>query len=222
MSGKLGRRTFSRPWAWPEGVVSVVIGDSSSGQALLEADIRQVTFTGSVSVGRHVAKVLREHVSFLARWSSGGKDRRCSSVPTPNLDNARGGAVVGMLHQHRTILLRTERVYVNRVGGGGVHAKVVRGYRSYDRAVEGDFDVGALFTTDQLEIVEHHVATRVAKAPRCWWAPPQSKPQGSVLRAHRPRERESRHAGDDGRDVRAGVADHAGEERGRGRTVRER
>jgi acyl-CoA reductase-like NAD-dependent aldehyde dehydrogenase len=57
MSGKLVGDLFSEAGI-PEAVITVIIGDSETGQALLESGVDKISFTGSVSVGREVAKVL--------------------------------------------------------------------------------------------------------------------------------------------------------------------
>ena len=163
MSGKLVGDLFKAVGV-PEGVVSVVIGDSSSGQALLEADIDKVTFTGSVSVGRHVAKVCAERL-IPCTLELGGKDAMLICADA-NLDNAAGGAVSGCFINTGQYCCGTERVYVIESVAEAFTRKVVERVSKLRQAVEGDFDVGALFTTDQLEIVEHHVADAVAKGAK--------------------------------------------------------
>src|SRR5512141_367644 len=108
MSGKLVEDLFKMAGI-PDGVVSVIIGDSQSGQALLEADIDKVTFTGSVAVGRHVAKTCAERL-IPCTLELGGKDAMIVCADA-NLDNAAGGAVAGCFINTGQYCCGTERVY---------------------------------------------------------------------------------------------------------------
>jgi acyl-CoA reductase-like NAD-dependent aldehyde dehydrogenase len=163
MSGKLVEDLFKMAGV-PEGVVSVVIGDSQSGQALLEADIDKVTFTGSVSVGRHVAKTCAERL-IPCTLELGGKDAMIVCADA-NLDNAAGGAVAGCFINTGQYCCGTERVYVVESVAEAFTQKVVERTSKLRQATAGDFDVGTLFTPDQLETVEQHVADAVAKGAK--------------------------------------------------------
>jgi acyl-CoA reductase-like NAD-dependent aldehyde dehydrogenase len=163
MSGKLVEDLF-RLAGLPEGVCNIVIGDSASGQALLEADIDKVTFTGSVSVGRHVAKTCAERL-IPCTLELGGKDALIVCADA-NLDNAAGGAVAGGFVNTGQYCCGTERVYVVESVADEFIKKVVERTSRLKQATDGDFDVGALFTPDQLETVEEHVADAVAKGAR--------------------------------------------------------
>ena len=163
MSGKLVEDLFTMAGV-PEGVVSVVIGDSQSGQALLEADIDKVTFTGSVSVGRHVAKTCAERL-IPCTLELGGKDAMIICADA-NLDNAAGGAVAGCFINTGQYCCGTERVYVVASVADAFIKKVVERTSKLRQATEGDFDVGTLFTPEQLQTVEQHVADAVAKGAK--------------------------------------------------------
>ena len=163
MSGKLVEDLFTMAGV-PEGVVSVVIGDSQSGQALLEADIDKVTFTGSVSVGRHVAKTCAERL-IPCTLELGGKDAMIICADA-NLDNAAGGAVAGCFINTGQYCCGTERVYVAESVADAFIKKVVERVSKLRQATSGDFDVGTLFTPEQLETVEQHVADAVAKGAK--------------------------------------------------------
>jgi succinate-semialdehyde dehydrogenase/glutarate-semialdehyde dehydrogenase len=163
MSGKLVEDLFTMAGV-PDGVVGVVIGDSKSGQALLEADIDKVTFTGSVSVGQHVAKTCAERL-IPCTLELGGKDAMVICADA-NLDNAAGGAVAGSFINTGQYCCGTERVYVVDSVADAFIEKVVERASRLRQATAGDFDVGALFTTEQLETVEQHVADAVAKGAK--------------------------------------------------------
>jgi len=163
MSGKLVEDLFNMA-GLPQGVLSVVIGDSQTGQALLEADIDKVTFTGSVSVGRHVAKTCAERL-IPCTLELGGKDALIVCADA-NLDNAAGGAVAGCFINTGQYCCGTERVYVVESVADQFTKKVVERTSRLRQATDGDFDVGALFTPDQLETVEQHVTDAVAKGAK--------------------------------------------------------
>jgi acyl-CoA reductase-like NAD-dependent aldehyde dehydrogenase len=163
MSGKLVEDLF-RMAGLPDGVLSVLIGDSETGQALLEAQIDKVTFTGSVSVGRHVARTCAERL-IPCTLELGGKDALIVCADA-NLDNAAGGAVAGSFVNTGQYCCGTERVYVVEAVADEFIEKVVERTSRLRQAADGDFDVGALFTPDQLETVEQHVADAVAKGAR--------------------------------------------------------
>ena len=163
MSGKLVEDLFKMAGV-PEGVVSVVIGDSQSGQALLEADVDKVTFTGSVAVGRHVAKTCAERL-IPCTLELGGKDAMIICADA-NLDNAAGGAVAGCFINTGQYCCGTERVYVIESVADELIKKVVERTSRLRQATEGDFDVGTLFTPEQLDTVEQHVADAVAKGAK--------------------------------------------------------
>jgi acyl-CoA reductase-like NAD-dependent aldehyde dehydrogenase len=163
MSGKLVEDLFTMAGV-PEGVVSVIIGDSQSGQALLEADIDKVTFTGSVSVGRHVAKTCAERL-IPCTLELGGKDAMIICADA-NLNNAAGGAVAGCFINTGQYCCGTERVYVVESVADEFITNVVERTAKLRQATSGDFDVGTLFTPEQLETVEQHVADAVAKGAK--------------------------------------------------------
>jgi len=163
MSGKLVEDLF-RMAGLPDGVLSVLIGDSETGQALLEAEIDKVTFTGSVSVGRHVAKTCAERL-IPCTLELGGKDALIICADA-NLDNAAGGAVAGSFVNTGQYCCGTERVYVIESVADEFIENVVERTSRLRQATDGDFDVGTLFTPDQLETVEQHVADAVAKGAR--------------------------------------------------------
>jgi succinate-semialdehyde dehydrogenase/glutarate-semialdehyde dehydrogenase len=163
MSGRLVEDLFQMA-GLPDGVLSVLVGDSETGQALLEAEIDKVTFTGSVSVGRQVARTCAERL-IPCTLELGGKDALIVCADA-NLENAAGGAVAGSFVNTGQYCCGTERVYVVDSVANEFTRKVVERTSRLRQATEGDFDVGTLFTPDQLETVERHVADAVARGAR--------------------------------------------------------
>jgi succinate-semialdehyde dehydrogenase/glutarate-semialdehyde dehydrogenase len=95
----------------------------------------------------------------------GGKDAMIICADA-NLDNAAGGAVAGSFINTGQYCCGTERVYVVESVADAFIEKAVQRTSQLRQARSGDFDVGTLFTTEQLETVEQHVADAVAKGAK--------------------------------------------------------
>ncbi len=163
MSGNLVGELF-REAGIPEGVVTIILGDSETGQALLESGVDKISFTGSVPVGREVAKACAGRL-IPCTLELGGKDPMIVCADA-NLDNAAGGAVAGRFSNNGQMCFGTERVYVVDAVADHFIGKVVERVTKLRQAVDGDFDVGALFSSNQMEILESHVADAVARGAR--------------------------------------------------------
>lgn len=163
MSGKLVGDLFHEAGI-PDGIVTVIIGDSGSGQALLESGVDKISFTGSVPVGREVAKACAERL-IPCTLELGGKDPMIVCADA-DLDNAAGGAVAGCFSNSGQVCIGTERVYVVDPVADRFIRKVVERTSKLTQAVDGDFDVGALFSPQQMDVVEQHVADAVAKGAK--------------------------------------------------------
>ena len=163
MSGKLVGDLFHEAGI-PDGVMTVVTGDSETGQALLESSVDKISFTGSVPVGREVAKACAERL-IPCTLELGGKDPMIVCADA-NLDNAAGGAVAGCFVNTGQYCCGTERVYVVEAVADAFIKKVVERTSKLRQATEGDFDVGALFSPSQMEIVEQHIKDAVAKGAK--------------------------------------------------------
>jgi succinate-semialdehyde dehydrogenase/glutarate-semialdehyde dehydrogenase len=162
-SGKLVGDLFEAA-GLPEGLLTVLIGDSKTGQALLEVGVDKISFTGSEETGRHVAKTCAERF-IPCTLELGGKNPVIVCADA-NLERAAAGAVVGNFFNAGQYCGGTERVYVVESVADEFIAKVVERASTLRQGSEGEFDVGALFWPQQLEIVEAHVEDAVAKGAK--------------------------------------------------------
>jgi acyl-CoA reductase-like NAD-dependent aldehyde dehydrogenase len=162
-SGKLVGDLFEAA-GLPEGLLTVVMGDSEAGQALLEIGVDKISFTGSEETGRHVAKTCAERF-IPCTLELGGKNPVIVCADA-NLDNAAAGAIVGNFFNAGQYCGGTERVYVVDSVADDFIEKVVERASKLRQGSEGEFDVGAIFWPQQLEIVGEHVADAIAKGAK--------------------------------------------------------
>ena len=148
----------------PEGVLQVVQGNSATGQALLECGVNKISFTGSEGVGRHVAKCCAETFTPCS-LELGGKNAMivCEDA---DLDRAAAGGVAGNFFNAGQYCGGIERIYVVESVADKFIEKVVAIASKLRQAKEGEFDVGALYTQEQFNIVVEHVEDAVAKGAR--------------------------------------------------------
>ncbi len=163
MSGKLVGDLFHEA-GMPDGIMTVIIGDSETGQALLESGVDKISFTGSVPVGKEIARACAERL-IPCTLELGGKDPMIVCADA-DLDSAAGGAVAGCFTNAGQYCCGTERVYVVASVADQFIQKVVERTSSLRQGIDGDFDVGALFSPGQMTIVEKHVADAVAKGAK--------------------------------------------------------
>ncbi|MBW2274984.1 MAG: aldehyde dehydrogenase family protein [Deltaproteobacteria bacterium] len=148
----------------PEGLLTVLQGDSQTGQALLEVGVDKISFTGSEETGRHVAVTCAERF-IPCTLELGGKNPLIVCADA-NLDNAAAGAIAGNFFNAGQYCGGTERVYVVEEVADAFIEKVVARASQLRQGAEGEFDVGAIYWPSQLEIVEEHVTDAVAKGAR--------------------------------------------------------
>ena len=162
-SGKLVGDLFEAA-GLPEGVLTVLLGDASTGAALVEAGVDKISFTGSVTTGRKVAVACAERL-IPCSLELGGKDAMivCGDA---NLDTAAAGAVNGACALSGQYCCGTERVYVVNDVADEFTRKVVERVSVLRQGVEGEFDIGALFWPYQMEVIEEQIADAVAKGAR--------------------------------------------------------
>lgn len=150
----------------PKGAVEVIIGDGSTGAALLASDIDKLIFTGSVATGKRVAEAAANRLLPIV-LELGGKDPMLV-LDDADLDIASSGAVWGAFVNAGQACLSIERCYVAR--------------RHYDRFValcaekasklrvgngqDPSTDVGPMIHHRQLRVVEDQVNDAVARGAR--------------------------------------------------------
>jgi len=162
-SGKLVGDLFESV-GLPDGLLTVLMGDGETGEALTKAGVDKISFTGSVETGRSVA-VECAHQLIPCTLELGGKDPMivCEDA---NLDNAAGGAVVGAFLNSGHVCCGTERVYVIDKVAHEFTQKVLERVALLRQGSRGEFDIGTIFWDRQLEIIEAHVADAIAKGAK--------------------------------------------------------
>jgi acyl-CoA reductase-like NAD-dependent aldehyde dehydrogenase len=141
----------------PEGVFQVVIGEGTSGAALIESGIDKLIFTGSVSTGRRIAQAAAARLLPVV-LELGGKDPMIV-LDDADVDVASSGAVWGAFVNAGQACLSVERCYVHRsiyetfVSACAEKTKRLR----VGNGAEPNTDIGPLIRERQLHAVEQHV-----------------------------------------------------------------
>lgn len=145
----------------PEDLLIVLQGDGETGAALVESGVDKITFTGSVATGRNVAIACAAQL-IPCTLELGGKDPMVVCADA-NLEHAAAGAVAGAVFNTGQYCCGTERIYVVDSVADAFIEKVVQKVLALRQGAEGEFDVGAMFSPAQLELVESHVKDAVEK-----------------------------------------------------------
>ena len=177
----------------PPGLVALVQGDAAQGQAVVDADVDGVSFTGSAATGRSIAKRTAERLIPVS-LELGGKNAALV-LDDADLDRASAGVVWGALANGGQNCAAVSRVFVVKGAAAEferrVRARLAR-VRSGPDAGE-HFDVPPLISARQRERVAAQVdeATRAgaeALAPGgaqgtagSWYAPAAFKNPGAEL-----------------------------------------
>ena len=150
----------------PEGVFQVLTGDGSTGASLVEGGCDKISFTGSVRTGRKVAEACARQL-IPCTLELGGKDPMvvCDDA---NLERAARGAVYGGFANSGQICVSTERVYVSRKLAEPFVNRVVELTKELRQGPEsdGEVDVGAIISPQQIDIIDAHVKDAVSKGAR--------------------------------------------------------
>ena len=151
----------------PEDVYQVVVGPGGSiGGALIDA-VDVVMFTGSTEVGKQVMQRAGKTVTPVS-LELGGKDPMIV-LADANLERAANAAVYYSMQNGGQTCISIERVYAEAPIYDQFVAKVeekVRALRQGASTGPGTFEVGAITSPDQGDLVEAHVADAVAKGAR--------------------------------------------------------
>ncbi len=148
----------------PEGVFNLVTGDGETGEALVEAGVDKISFTGSVATGRKVAEICGRNL-VPCTLELGGKDPMIVCADA-DLDRASRGAVFGAFANSGQVCTSTERVYVVDEVGEELTRRCVERTSELRQGADGEFDVGSIILPSQLEIIESHVEDAVARGAR--------------------------------------------------------
>lgn len=147
-------------------VLAVATGDGGTGAAVL-ANVDFVQFTGSTATGRKVAVACAERLMPYS-LELGGKDPAIV-LADADLDRAANGIAWGGLFNAGQACISVERVYVEAPVYGEFLAKLtdkVSQLREGQDDGRCRFDVGAMATAAQRDIVQRHVDEALAAGAR--------------------------------------------------------
>jgi succinate-semialdehyde dehydrogenase/glutarate-semialdehyde dehydrogenase len=148
----------------PEGVLNGVALPGSATDALVDhSDVKKVLFTGSVDIGRHVARRCAERI-IPVQLELGGNDPAVVAADAPLERTARSIVWAAFMNTGQSCA-SVERVFaVDEIHDRLVH-RIVRLTRELvvGDPSRRDTDLGPLTTRGQRDIVAEHVADALAK-----------------------------------------------------------
>ena len=155
--------------ALPKGVVNIVTGDGSTGQALVEhPGVNKVAFTGSTEVGRAIRKATAGSHKKLS-LELGGKSPFII-FQDADLDSAVEGLVDGIWFNQGQVccagsrLLMQESVAEKLTKKLQARMSTLRVGAPLDKGI----DIGAIVARVQLERIDRLVKQGVAEGATCW------------------------------------------------------
>jgi acyl-CoA reductase-like NAD-dependent aldehyde dehydrogenase len=128
----------------PEGLVALVQGDAAQGQAVIDARVDGVSFTGSAATGRKIAARTAERLIPVS-LELGGKNAAIV-LDDADLDRASAGVVWGALANGGQNCAAVSRVYVTK----GASAEFERRVRAHLARVKSGPDAGEFFDVPPL------------------------------------------------------------------------
>jgi acyl-CoA reductase-like NAD-dependent aldehyde dehydrogenase len=141
----------------PKDVFQVIVGDGSTGAALLQAEIDKLVFTGSVATGKRVAQAAASRLLPVV-LELGGKDPMLV-LDDADVEIASSGAVWGAFVNCGQACLSVERCYVHRSLYDAFLDACVRKTKQLrvGNGIDPQTDVGPLIHERQLRIVESQI-----------------------------------------------------------------
>ena len=155
--------------ALPAGVVNIVTGDGSTGEALVKhPDVDKIAFTGSTEVGRAIRKATAQSHKKLS-LELGGKSPFII-FEDADLDSAVEGLVDGIWFNQGQVccagsrLLMQESIAEKLTGKIQDRMNTLRIGPPLDKAI----DIGAIVARVQLDRIQRLVDQGVAEGATCW------------------------------------------------------
>ncbi|MDP8256339.1 MAG: aldehyde dehydrogenase family protein [Candidatus Alcyoniella australis] len=141
----------------PADVLSVIQGPGPLGEVLIEQRVDRLVFTGSVEIGRHVARLAADKLIPLT-LELGGKDPAIV-LEDADLEAATSGILWGAMANAGQTCASIERVYVHDSIFEPFVELITKKARSLRVGPDRDFDtdVGAITSSGQLRIIEQQV-----------------------------------------------------------------
>lgn len=153
----------------PAGVVNIVTGDGSTGEALVKhPDVDKIAFTGSTEVGRAIRAATASSHKRLS-LELGGKSPFIV-FEDADLDSAVEGLVDGIWFNQGQVCCAGSRLLTQESIAEALISKV-RNRMSTLRIgppLDKGIDIGAIVARVQLERIERMVAQGVAEGATCW------------------------------------------------------
>ena len=166
----------------PAGVVNIVTGDGSTGEALVKhPDVDKIAFTGSTEVGRAIRKATAQSHKKIS-LELGGKSPFII-FEDADLDSAVEGLVDGIwLNQGQVCcagsrLLMQESVAETVIGKVRDRMSTLRVGSPLDKAI----DIGAIVARVQLDRIQRLVDQGVAEGATCWQPPSLTMPSRGLF-----------------------------------------
>src|SRR5208337_3366993 len=153
----------------PAGVVNIVTGDGSTGEALVKhSDVDKIAFTGSTEVGRAIRGATAQSHKRLS-LELGGKSPFIV-FEDADLDSAVEGLVDGIWLNQGQVCCAGSRLLMQESIAEGLMEKIrhrmsaLRVGPPLDKAI----DIGAIIAPVQLDRIRHLVDQGVAEGATCW------------------------------------------------------
>src|SRR6266403_835738 len=153
----------------PAGVVNIITGDGSTGEALVKhPEVDKIAFTGSTEVGRAIRKATAQSHKKLS-LELGGKSPFVI-FEDADLDSAVEGLVDGIWFNQGQVccagsrLLMQESIADKLIGKIQDRMNTLRMGPPLDKAI----DIGAIVARVQLERIQRLVDQGVAEGATCW------------------------------------------------------
>ena len=153
----------------PPGVVNIVTGDGSTGEALVKhPDVDKIAFTGSTEVGRSIRRATAQSHKRLS-LELGGKSPFII-FEDADLDGAVEGLVDGIWFNQGQVCCAGSRLLMQESIAGKLTRKLqermstLRIGPPLDKAV----DIGAIVARVQLERIDRLVKQGIAEGATCW------------------------------------------------------
>jgi len=153
----------------PAGVVNIVTGDGSTGEALVKhPDVDKIAFTGSTEVGRAIRSATAANHKRLS-LELGGKSPFIV-FEDADLDSAVEGLVDGIWFNQGQVCCAGSRLLMQESIAETLMSRIrdrmstLRIGPPLDKAI----DIGAIVARVQLERIERMVAQGVAEGATCW------------------------------------------------------
>ncbi len=153
----------------PPGVVNIVTGDGSTGEALVQhADVDKIAFTGSTEVGRAIRRATAAQSKRLS-LELGGKSPFVV-FEDADLDSAVEGLVDGIWLNQGQVCCAGSRLLMQESIAEVLILKIQErmGALRVGSPLDKAIDIGAIVAPVQLQRIRHLVECGIAEGATCW------------------------------------------------------